>query len=64
MKAATKSMTPLEIINAIEILSVDEKETLAILADKKLSEELLERRKDVVIEMKKGELIGEEDILR
>jgi len=64
MKAATKSITPLEIINAIEILSVDEKETLAILADKKLSEELLERRKDVVIEMKKGELISEEDILR
>lgn len=64
MKAATKSMTPLEIINAIEILPEDGKETLAILADKKLSEELLERRKDVVIEMKKGELISKEDILR
>ena len=64
MKAAIKSMTPLEIINAIEILPEDGKETLSILADKKLSEELLERRKDVVIEMKKGELISEEDILR
>ena len=64
MKAAAKSMTPLEILNAIEFLSEEERETLTILADKKLSEELLERRKDVVIAMKKGELISEEDILR
>ena len=63
MKAATKSMIPLEILNAIEFLSEEERETLTILADKKLSEELLERRKDVVVAMKKDELISEKDVL-
>ncbi len=63
MKTSRESMTPLEILKAIESLTEGEKETLAILADKKLSEELLKRRKDVLIEMEKGELLSENDLL-
>jgi hypothetical protein len=63
MKATGKSMTPLEILRAIESLTEEERETLAILADKKLSEELLKRRKDVLAEMKKGQLLSEKDLL-
>ena len=63
MKASKKSMTPLEILSAIESLTEEESETLAILADKKLSEELLKRRKDVAVEMGKGELLSEGDLL-
>jgi hypothetical protein len=57
-------MTPFEILEAIRNLTEQGKETLAILADKGLSEELLKRRKDVIMEMQKGELIGEEDLFR
>jgi len=63
MKTSRKSMTPLEILKAIERLTEGEKETLAILADRKLSEELLKRREDVLIEMRKGELLSENDLL-
>ena len=63
MKTSRKSMTPLEILKAIENLTEGEKETLAILADEKLSEELLKRRKDVLTEMKQGELLSENDLL-
>jgi predicted acyltransferase (DUF342 family) len=63
MKTSRKSMTPLEILKAIENLTEGEKETLAILADEKLSEELLKRRKDVLTEMKQGELLSEKDLL-
>lgn len=63
MKATRKSMTPLEILRAIESLTEEERETLAILADKKLSEELLKRRKDVLTEMKRGKLLSEKDLL-
>ncbi len=63
MKTSRESMTPLEILKAIESLTEGEKETLAILADKKLSEELLKRRKDVLIEMEKGELLSENGLL-
>jgi predicted acyltransferase (DUF342 family) len=63
MKTSRKSMTPLEILKAIENLTEGERETLAILADKKLSEELLKRRKDVLTEMKQGELLSENDLL-
>ena len=58
MNTVRKTMTALEIFNAIENLTDSEKETLAILADEKLSEELMKRRRDVLIEMRKGELIS------
>lgn len=65
MKTQTKRIqTPLEILEAIRDLSEQERETLAILADKELSDELLKRRKDVVLEMQRGELIREEDLFR
>jgi len=64
MKAQKKIQTPLEILEAIRNLTEDEKETLAILADEELSGELLKRRKDVIKEMQKGELIGEEDLFK
>ncbi len=64
MKRARRTMTPLEIFNAIESLTDAEKETLSMLADEKLSEELMKRRRDALIEMKKGELINEEELFR
>lgn len=65
MKTQTKRIqTPLEILEAIRDLTEQEKETLAILADKELSDELLKRRKDVMLEMRRGELIREEDLFR
>ena len=64
MNSQKKIMTPLEILKAIQDLTEKEKETLAILADKELSAELLKRRKDVIVEMQKGELISEEDLFR
>ncbi len=64
MKAQKKTMTPFEILMAIQNLTEEEKETLAILADKGLSEELLKRRKDAIVEMQNGELISEEDLFR
>ena len=63
MNRARRTMTPLEIFNAIESLTDAEKETLSMLADEKLSEELMKRRRDALIEMKKGELINEEELL-
>jgi hypothetical protein len=56
-------MTPLEILRAIESLTEEERETLAILADKKLSEELLKRQKNLLTEMKRGKLLSEKDLL-
>ena len=41
MKAQKKTMTPFEILEAIQNLTEEEKETLAILSDIELSEELL-----------------------
>jgi len=65
VKAQKKRIRPpLEILEAIRNLTEKEKEALAILADKKLSDELLKRRKDVIPEMQKGELIREEDLFR
>lgn len=64
MKTLNKTMTPLQILKAIENLTEAEKETLAILADRKLAEELLGRRKDALIEMEKGELVSERDLFK
>jgi len=63
MTALKKSMTPLEILRAIESLTEEERETLSILADKKLTEELLKRRKEAALEMGKGELLSKGDLL-
>lgn len=57
MKLSKKTMTPIEIIKAIENLAPEEKETLSILADKELSNELIKRRKQALKEIKNGELI-------
>jgi hypothetical protein len=56
MSLSAKNLSALKIIRAVERLSEDEKETLAILADKKLSKELLKRRKEAYWELKKGGL--------
>lgn len=64
MSLSAKKFTAFNIIRAVERLSEDEKETLAILADKKLSEELLKRRKDVYREMKKGDLLSQKDLFK
>ena len=40
------------------------RETLEILADKKLSKELLKRRREAYAEMKKGVLLETEDLFR
>ncbi len=64
MGVARKIMTPLEILYAIDILSESDRETLAILADEKLSEELIKRRRDAFIEMRKDELLSTDDLFR
>ncbi len=61
---ARMMLTPFEIFNAIESLTGGEKETLVLLMDEKLSEELMKRRRDVLTEMRKGELIGEKELFR
>jgi hypothetical protein len=53
MRLSAKKISALKIIKAVESLSEDEKETLAILADRKLSGELLKRRKGAYRELKK-----------
>ena len=45
MQISTTILTPFQIIKAVEKLTETEKETLAIMADEKLSEELMKRRK-------------------
>lgn len=62
MGTVVKHLTPLELIRAIDELTDEEKENLALLADEKIAEEVLKRRKDVLKEMKNGTLINEEDL--
>lgn len=62
MATLTKHLTPVDLIRAIDRLSDAEKETLAILADKKLSSKILRRRKDALDEMRKGELLSEKEL--
>lgn len=64
MEIARNTMTPFQILNAVKRLTEAEKETLAILADEKLSEELIKRRGDALAEMKSGRLISEEELFR
>ncbi len=64
MDTARTMMTPLVIFNAIESLTDAEKETLFLLVDEKLSEELMKRRRDALAEMRRGELIGEDELFR
>ncbi|MBI4824696.1 MAG: hypothetical protein HY805_10805 [Nitrospirae bacterium] len=64
MGTAVKHLTPLELIRAIELLTDAEKETLAILADKELSEEILRRRRDALDEMKSGQLLGVDELFK
>ncbi len=62
MQISNSVITPFQILKAIEKLSDAEKETLAIMADEKLAEELMKRRKQAIFEMKKGELISEDEL--
>ncbi len=62
MGTVSKHLTPLDLIRAIEQLSFAEKETLALLADEKLSKELLARRKEGLDAMKAGELLSEDEL--
>ncbi len=52
METIVKHLTPLELIRAIDELTDGEKENLALLADEKIAEEILERKKSVLKEMK------------
>jgi hypothetical protein len=58
----SKPLSALKIIKAVGRLSENEKETLAILADKKLTEEILKRRREAHLELKKGELLRSKDL--
>ncbi len=62
MATLTRHLTPIDLIRAIDRLSEAKKETLAILADKKLSAKILKRRKDALDEMRKGELLSEKEL--
>ena len=55
-------MTPAQIIAGIESLSSADKETLAIMADKKLSQEIMGRRKEAIDEFEKGTLLAEHQL--
>ncbi|OGG51830.1 MAG: hypothetical protein A3F84_29100 [Candidatus Handelsmanbacteria bacterium RIFCSPLOWO2_12_FULL_64_10] len=58
----TRKLTPAQIIASIERLSESEKETLAILADKQLSQEILRRRKIALDEFTKENLLTERQL--
>ncbi|QTA82944.1 Uncharacterized protein dnl_53310 [Desulfonema limicola] len=62
MQISNPIITPFQILKAIENLTDAEKETLAIMADEKLSEELMKRRKETLLEMKRGELLSEDEL--
>ncbi len=62
MATLTRHLTPIDLIRAIDRLSEAKKETLAILADKKLSAKILKRRKDALDEMRKGEMLSEKEL--
>lgn len=62
MATLTKHLTPIDLIRAIDRLSEAEKETLSILADKKLSAKILRRRKDALDEMRNEELLSEKEL--
>ena len=58
----TRKLTPVQIIAGIERLSEADKETLAILADKKLSQEILKRRRMALDELEGGKLLTERQL--
>ncbi len=60
--AKTRKLTPAQIIAGIERLSEADKETLAILADNKLSQEILKRRRMALDELEKGKLLTERQL--
>jgi hypothetical protein len=64
MQVSSSLITPFQIIRAVENLTDAEKETLAIMADEKLSEELMDRRKQLIADMKTGGLLSEEELFR
>ncbi len=64
MQIPENIMTPLKIIEAIRSLTDCERETLDLLADKELAEELTERRKSALKEMRSGTLIDETELFR
>ncbi len=64
MQVSKSVITPFQILKAIENLTDAEKETLAILADEELSEELMKRRNQAISEMKQGELISGDELFK
>lgn len=60
-KVATK-LDPEQIIKAINKLTPAERETLSILCDKKLAEEVRRARREARQEHKKGKLVDHRDI--
>ncbi len=64
MQVSKSVITPFQILKAIENLTDAEKETLAILADECLSEELMKRRNQAISEMKQDELISGDELFK
>ena len=64
MQISKPVITPFQILKAIENLTDAEKETLAILADEDLSEELMKRRNQAISEMKQDELISGDELFK
>lgn len=60
--ARTRKLTPAQIIAGIERLSAADRETLAIMADEKLSQEIVRRRKIAMDELEKGTLLTEHQV--
>ncbi len=62
MAMAVTKLNPEQIIEAIDKLAPAERETLSILCDKKLAEEVRKTRKEVREEHKKDKLVDHGDI--
>ena len=60
--ARTRKLTPAQIMTGIECLSEADKETLAIMTDKKLTQEILKRRRMALDELEKGKLLTERQL--
>ena len=64
MEAKTERMTPIEIYKGVKELSDGELETLLLLLDPELTEEILIRREESKTELREKRLLTEEELFR
>lgn len=64
MEAKVEHMTPIEIYKGVKELSDGELETLLLLLDPELAEEILIRREESKTELREERLLTEEELFR